>query len=110
MIHLTANSPIQIAIQPVDFRKGIDGLVALCEYDLQQSSRSGTLFVFKNRKSTMVRILAYEKNGYWLMTKRLSTGHYQGWPKGKEPVSTLQAYQLRQLLSGLIMTASLSND
>jgi transposase len=102
MIHLTNDTPISVATQPADFRKGIDGLVALCQQSLQQDSSSGTLFVFINRARTMIRILAYENNGYWLMTKRLSKGRYQGWPKTEHVLSHLQAYQLRQLLSGVL--------
>ena len=43
MIPLTAMTPIVVATAPVDFRRGIDGLVALCQYDLQQNPRCGTL-------------------------------------------------------------------
>ena len=98
MIHLTAQTPICLATAPVDFRRGIDGLVALCQHQLQQQPRSGTLFVFINRSRTMIRLLAYEENGYWLMTKRLSQGRYRGWPKATEPVTAMQAKALRQLL------------
>jgi transposase len=70
MIHLTASTVIRVATERADFRKGIDGFVALCQYDLQQNPRSGTLYVFLNRTATMVRILAYDPYGpgYWLMT------------------------------------------
>ena len=100
MIPLTANTPILLATAPVDFRRGIDGLAALCQHALQQNPRSGTLYVFINRRATMMRILAYEHNGYWLMTKRLSQGRYRGWPRTGEPLSRLHAIQLRQLLTG----------
>ena len=68
MIPLTATTPIVLASAPVDFRAGIDGMVALCQHHLHQNPRSGTLYVFINRRSTMIRILVYEHNGYWLMT------------------------------------------
>ncbi len=102
MIHLTATTPIRLALAPVDFRRGIDGFVALCQNDLHQEPRSGTLFVFINRTRTMVRLLAYEENGYWLMTKRLSHGTYQGWPRAGAPVTAFQAKALRQLLSNML--------
>ena len=60
MIHLTASTPILVATAPADFRKAIDGLVALCQHGLGQDPRSGTLYVFSNRARTMIRILAYE--------------------------------------------------
>ncbi len=104
MIHLTASTAILIATQPADFRKGIDGLVALCQQGLQQNPRSGTLYVFINRAATMIRILVYDRQGcgYWLMTKRLSRGRYRGWPRHEQAIGTMQAHQLRQLLSGVL--------
>ena len=53
MLYLTAQTKVLLALQPVDFRKQIDGLVALCEGHLKQQPRSGELFVFTNRAKTM---------------------------------------------------------
>jgi len=100
MIHLTSHSDILIATQPADFRQGIDGLAALCQQRLHCEPRSGTLFVFINRNKTMVRALAYENNGFWLMTKRLSKGKFSGWPSVNSVMTPMDAKHLRQLLSG----------
>ena len=100
MIQLSANTHILLATQPADFRRGIDGMVALCNQQLERDSRSGTLFVFTNRARTMVRILAYDGNGFWLMTKRLSRGKFRNWPTGERPVSDIDARRLRVLLAG----------
>ena len=102
MIPLTASTPISLAREPADFRAGIDGFVARVE-QLHHQPRSGRLFVFINRSQTMIRILAYDSNGYVLLTKRLSRGRFRGWPRGGEPVSGLQAVQLRQLLAGALL-------
>ena len=102
MIYLTEQTPVMIATAPADFRRGIDGFVALCQHQLGQQPRSGTVFAFINRSKTMIRLLAYENNGYWLMTKRLSKGKYRGWPRPAEPISAIKAQQLRQLLSNLV--------
>lgn len=102
MIQLTAHSPILIAISPQDFRKGIDGFVHLCRHELNNNPQSGCLFVFINRSKTMVRLLTYETNGYWLMTKRLSKGKFQTWPKTEQSVSALMAFELRKLLSNVM--------
>ena len=98
MIHLTADTPILLATKPVDFRTGIDGLAAVCRGRLTSDPRSGTLFVFINRNKTMIRTLAYDGTGFWLMTKRLSKGKFQGWPKSNNALSAVAAKQLRQLL------------
>ena len=98
MIHLTADTPILLATKPVDFRTGIDGLAAVCRGRLASDPRSGTLFVFINRNKTMIRTLAYDGTGFWLMTKRLSKGKFRGWPKSNNALSAVAAKQLRQLL------------
>lgn len=100
MIQLHANTAILLATQPADFRKGIDGIQAICQSQLNCDSRSGTLFVFINRNKTMVRALAYDGTGFWLMTKRLSKGKFRGWPKSLQAVNVIEAKQLRTLLLG----------
>ena len=101
MIHLTSETPILLAAKPVDFRRGIDGLSGLCEHIFKQNPRSGTLFVFISRDRTKVRILAYKDNGFWLMTKRISSGKFI-WPKFDDGISNIQAMHLRKILSGLV--------
>jgi hypothetical protein len=87
MLYLTQNTQILLAIKPVDFRKQIDGLIALCEQRFSENARSGQLFVFINKQGSMIRVLCYEGNGYWLATKRLSCGRYALWPKSTESMS-----------------------
>jgi transposase len=99
VIHLTAQTPILIATEPADFRMGIDGLAALCRSRLTHEPRCGILFVFINRNKTMIRTLAYDGTGFWLMTKRLSKGKFQCWPTVNSPVHPFEVRQLRQLLS-----------
>jgi len=100
MILLTHQTPILLGVAPADFRKGIDGFVALCTSTLGQTPRDGTVFVFCNRARTMLRALCYDGNGYWLMTKRLSQGRFSGWPTAEQPMTPASARQLRQLIGG----------
>lgn len=101
MIHLTADTRILLATKPADFRSGIDGFVALCRHQLKQEPRAaGTLFVFINRRQTMVRVLRYDGTGFWLMSKRLSQGRFRAWPKAEHSVTPLAARQLKTLLTG----------
>lgn len=99
MILLTSNTPILLAAEPADFRCGIDGFVAICRQQLKQEPRFGILFVFINRKKTMIRALSYDGTGFWLMTKRLSKGKFSYWPTSKKAISPIQAKDLRLLLS-----------
>ena len=83
MVQLTPQSRIFVAIQPVDFRKGIDGLAAVCRQVLNEQPLSGAVFVFRNRSATTLKLLFYDGQGYWLCTKRLSQGRFQWWPRSE---------------------------
>ena len=41
---------ILVAVEPADFRKGIDGLAQLCRAALKQDPFGGAIFVFRNRR------------------------------------------------------------
>lgn len=99
MIHLTAQTPILLASQPVDFRKQFDGLIALCAQQLEHNPRSGVRFVFINRARTMIRILTYDGSGYWLATKRLSQGRFTQWPTATDKTAVIDAKALMNLLN-----------
>ena len=98
MIRLTQESCIHVAIQAIDFRKQLDGLIAVCENQFKQGTRTGHWFVFINRARTMIRALVYDHNGYWLATKRLSRGRYRKWPKSSNSLEPCVAYELMQIL------------
>lgn len=100
MIQITPQMRVVGAIEPADFRKGIDGLARLCEDTLQQDPFSGWVFVFRNRKATALKVLVYDGQGFWLCYKRLSSGRFPWWPSGKDKAAkTLAAHQLQVLLS-----------
>jgi len=100
MIHLTHATPILLGVAPADFRCGIDGFAARTRQLLGRDPADGTLYVYINRARTMVRAIAYDGSGYWLLTKRLSKGRFAGWPVGEETVSVATACALRALLQG----------
>ncbi len=101
MIQVTPQMRVLVAVKAADFRKGIDGLAKVCREELKRDPFSGTVFVFRNRKATAVKILIYDGQGYWLCQKRLSTGRFRWWPQSQtELTKVLQAHQLPVLLSG----------
>ena len=102
MLHLTAQTKILLAVEPVDFRKQIDGLAAMCRNDFLQQPRDGALYVFINRSRTMIKVLCYEHNGYWLAVKRLSRGRYSSWPIENTTITAVLAYQLRDILNSVV--------
>ncbi len=102
MIQLTTQMRILVAVEPVDFRKRIDGLAALCRSALSSDPFSGTVFVFCSRQGKALRVLAYDGQGFWLCEKRLSAGRFRFWPRSQNAESSrvLAAHQVQVLLSG----------
>lgn len=99
MIQVTPHMRIVVAVTPVDFRKGIDSLAAVCREKLQSDPFSGAVFVFTNKSRQALRLLLYDGQGFWLCHKRLSKGRFV-WPFPPEAdnVTGLSAGQLQQLL------------
>lgn len=102
MIQITPQMRILVAVESVDFRKGIDSLAELCRQKLDTDPFSGYLFVFRSRRATSIKVLVYDGQGFWLATKRLSKGRFRWWPQmtGAEgPARVLRAHQAQVLLA-----------
>jgi transposase len=100
MIQITPHMRILVAIEPIDFRAGIDGLAGACRRRLEADPFSGCLFVFSNRARTAIKILVYDGQGFWLCQKRLSSGRFAFWPDAATPSRALEACELQLLLMG----------
>ncbi len=98
MIQMTPQMKVHLFCAPVDFRKGIDGLVSVCRDVLGADPFSGTVFLFRNRTATSVKVLVYDGQGYWLCLKRLSQGKFRHWPKSEESASDLTSREISVLL------------
>ena len=92
---------ILVAVEPVDFRRGIDGLAQVCREALAADPFSGTVFVFRGRSGTSIKLLAFDGQGYWLCQKRLSKGRFRWWPgKAEAKSARLLAHELQVLICG----------
>jgi transposase len=98
MIQITPQMRILVAVDPQDFRKGIDGLARICRDVLEADPFSGWMFVFRNRRQTALRILCYDGQGFWLAHKRLSRGKFRWWPTSRTATTALEAHQLQRLI------------
>lgn len=94
MLQMNLSTRIFVCNQSVDFRKGIDGLAAICRNKMDRDPYQGAVFVFRNRTHSSIRILTYDGQGFWLCTKRLSKGKFQWWPQG----STMDVRHIQTLL------------
>jgi len=66
MIQITPQMRVLLAVEPADFRRGIDGLAELCRSALSCDPMDGTLFVFRSRSNKALKLLVYDGQGFWL--------------------------------------------
>jgi transposase len=74
MIGLPVSTPIYLCTEPVDFRKGFDGLTGIVTTSLGKSVTDGSLFLFVNRKRDRIKALWWETGGLTLWYRRLEQG------------------------------------
>jgi len=99
MIQITPQMRLLLAVEPADFRKGIDGLAQVCRQVLEQDPFSGCVFIFRNKKASAIKILMYDGQGFWLCQKRLSKGRFDWWPRnGRSCLKQLAVHQLQLLI------------
>ena len=99
VIQITPQMRIFVAVEAVDFRKGIDGLCQVCRSVLKADPFSGIVFVFRNRRRTAIKLLLYDGQGYWIFHKRLSEGKYKWWPEaGDNSLKQLAVHELQLLI------------
>jgi transposase len=60
MIQVTPQMRVLVAIEPVDFRAGIDGIARMCRERLTADPFSGTAYVFRNRRGMAIKVLVYD--------------------------------------------------
>lgn len=106
MIQVTPQMRVLVAVEPADFRRGMDGLAQVCRAALGEDPFTGAVFVFSNRQRTAVKLLVYDGQGFWLCHKRLSQGRFRWWPSSADGAAALQAHELQVLLCGGDPTAT----
>ena len=65
-----------VCTEPVDMRKSIDGLSQLVEPLLSGEAFSGSVFVFMSRWRENVKLLWWDRHGFWLVYKPLERGRF----------------------------------
>lgn len=81
MLTFSPTTRILVSDDEVTFIGGIDHLAQVCREVMGDDPMSGTVFVFRNSRHTMVRVLYYDGQGFVLTTKRLSSGRFRFWVK-----------------------------
>ena len=100
MLRLTSNTKVFLALGATDMRKAINGLSIVVSEYMQMDIFSGHLFVFCNRKRTIIKILYWDKNGLCLWQKRLEKDQFK-WPETQKEVMDIGSRELSWLIAGL---------
>ena len=109
MIRPAGDVHIHLYRHPVDMRKAINGLVAMVEGELELDPFSADLFIFCNGARTLVKMIAWEGNGFVLWMKRMEKSRFK-WPlSGSDSVLKLTGQELNWLLDGYPLTITQAN-
>jgi transposase len=99
MLAFPAASKIYVAVQPVDMRKGFNGLWAAATEQLQEDPKHGAVFAFINKERTRLKLLYWDGTGVWVLAKRLEQGRFS-WPVGSDRTKLSLAPETLALLIG----------
>jgi transposase len=101
MFGLGLATKIYIALEPIDMRKGFEGLYGLVSDPLGHDPLSGHLFLFTNKTRTRLKALVWDGSGLWVCAKRLEKGRFR-WPEAEgQPSVTMRPEELAMLVNGL---------
>src|SRR3979411_3150203 len=102
MFGLGPATKIYLACEPIDMRKGFEGLFGLVRDCLGHDPLSGHLFLFTNRSQTRLKALVFDGSGLWVCAKRLERGRFH-WPDttGEETKVVLSPEELALLVGGI---------
>jgi transposase len=101
MLSFRPGTRIFISTEPTDMRKGFDGLSAIVEHAWGDSPLSGDLFVFANRRQTLLKMIYWDADGYAIWYKRLERGNFRIPPPTAEGRIELTAARLAMILEGI---------
>ena len=100
MIGLPAGTRVWLAAGLTDMRRGFDGLAALVQSALTQDPFSGHVFVFRDKRGDIIKLLWWDGQGMCLFAKRLEKGRFI-WPQAESGSVSLTPAQLSMLLEGI---------
>jgi transposase len=101
MLTVAPGTRVYLAAEPVDLRRGHDGLCAIVRGQLELDPYTGHLFAFIGRRRDRIKILFWDRGGFVLYYKRLARGRFS-LPQVREDADriVLDATQLAMLLGG----------
>jgi transposase len=91
---------VMVALKPVDFRKGLDGLAALVQEHLKGDPFTSVIYAFRSKRADRLKLIFWDGAGMVLVSKRLEGGKFR-WPRVADGVMRLSPAQFSALVEGL---------
>ncbi|RQV00127.1 transposase [Burkholderia cenocepacia] len=104
MLRFADDLRVYLYREPIDFRCGINTLAALVEDSMQMDPLARAVYAFHNRKCDRIKLLLYDRTGFWLLLRRLEEDRFV-WPRRHQEVIELTTQQLHWLLDGIDIDA-----
>ena len=101
MLSFSATTRIFLCREPVDFRKAHDGLCTIVRDGFRDDPFTGDVFVFFNKVRDRIKLLLWDRNGFWLMYKRLERGTFPFDVRGDGARIEISRAQLTMVLEGI---------
>lgn len=103
MIVVPRSVRVYFATAPTNLRMSFEGLSNAVREVLRQDPLAGHVFVFLNRRKTMVKLLVYTRGGYTIIHKRLEQGTFAFPARVVEGVASvaIDVHELAMLLEGV---------
>ena len=99
---LPSSVRIFLSSKPTDMRKSHHGLSSLVRQRFSEPLVSGHLFVFYNKRRTLLKVLFYDRGGMALFYKRLEKGRFCiPEPRRQGGPLVLASADLQMILAGL---------
>lgn len=104
MFRLASDLQVYLHREPIDFRAGINSLAIVVEQSMGLDPFQRAVFAFCNRRRDRIKLLIYDRSGFWMLLKRLEADRFH-WPRSQDAVLTLTTEELHWLLDGINIAA-----
>jgi transposase len=102
MLPISSLSRFYLYTRPCDMRKSFDGLCGIIRDEFNQEPQSGHVYLFINRRRDRIKLLVWDRSGFWLLYKRLEEGTFQAKVYADQTSAVSISYEhLLMLLEGL---------
>lgn len=105
MFPVSSSSRFYLYDVPTDMRKSFDGLQGIVNNGLNRDVCSGEVYIFINKRRDRIKFLVWDRNGFWLLYKRLEQGRFQKLLSADKKGLTISYDTLVMLLEGVDLTS-----